>query len=112
MQWDREEEILLIDLYIYSKTHSDDETNKEIEEMSQLLRKRALYNNIQIDDKFRNVTGLKMKLQNIEYCFTNGKRGLSCCSKLDIQLTEEAKQNLVKILLDATEIKINLKYQR
>ncbi len=112
MKWEREEEILLVDLYIYSKTHSTEETEAEISNVSEMLKDRAKIIGIDITEKFRNISGLKMKLQNIEYCFTKGRSGLANYSKFDSIIAEEAKENLVKILLDAAEIKISIKYDR
>lgn len=54
-----------------------------ISNFSEFLKARARQKGITVNDKFRNVTGIKMKLQNIEYIATDGQKGLSCTSDLD-----------------------------
>lgn len=107
--WDREEELLLISLYIYSKTHSVEETLTETQFITELLRKKTL-NNIGKDAKSIDSEVLNKKLQSLECYFKNPEYCSSDNYGWDIQLVEEAKNNLIKILLDAEEIKINLKY--
>lgn len=83
MNWDTEEEILLIDLYHSLKKMDDGKRKLAISNFSEFLKARARQKGITVNDKFRNVTGIKMKLQNIEYIATDGQKGLSCTSDLD-----------------------------
>lgn len=83
MKWEFEEEVLLIDLYAYSQNHNKEQTEAEIEKLSQKLSKRAKAKGYSIDDKFRNIAGIRMKLMNIEYLATDGRSGLSATSEMD-----------------------------
>ena len=83
MNWEFDEEILLIDLYNNSIFHTDSENDSAISALSILLRNRAAKLGYVVDEKFRNIAGVKMKLHNIEYIVTDGSRGLSAFSEMD-----------------------------
>jgi hypothetical protein len=83
MKWELEEEILLVDLYYKITDLSAEQQEFRIKELSSLLRIRAILLGVNIDDVFRNITGIKMKLQNIVYVDLEGKFGLSAYSKID-----------------------------
>lgn len=83
MRWEYEEELLLIDLYNYANNHTTNENSIAIEELSYALNNRAKELGYEVEETFRNITGIKMKLLNIKYLASNGKYGLSACSKMD-----------------------------
>lgn len=83
MLWEYEEELLLIDLYNYTNNHTTNENSIVIEELSCALNKRAKKLGYEVEETFRNTTGIKMKLLNIEYLASDGKYGLSAYSKMD-----------------------------
>jgi len=83
MKWDFEEAVLLIDLYYNTKLHNRTENENAIFELSLFLGNRATQLGYNVDDKFRNLTGIKMKLQNIEYIASGGEKGLAAYSDMD-----------------------------
>ena len=104
MKWEKEECILLIDLFRYTQEHSRKENIEAIRILSTLLNRRAEILKYKIGDTFRNMTGILMKLQNIEYLASDGKKGLSAYSILDqetynffINNPEDFKQQVIKI---------------
>ena len=76
VKWDVEEAVALMHLYFDNdcKIYVDSE---QIESLSKILRKRAAILGFDVDDRFRNVTGLEMQLACIHYVVTDGKEGLS-----------------------------------
>ena len=74
IKWEQEEEVLLVNLYYHLYCLSREEREVKIKNLSLLLRNRAIFLGINIDDTFRNIIGIKMKLQNIAYITTTGKR--------------------------------------
>lgn len=51
-------------------------------ELSKKYQKRAEAEKLEVDDKFRNLTGLKMQVGCVHYVVTEGREGLSNASKL------------------------------
>lgn len=83
-KWSYEEELLLVNLYIKSQNATEDfQLDEAIRELSENLRKYAIYQGYSIDETYRNTFGISMKLKNIEYVATNGKSGLSSFSQKD-----------------------------
>ena len=78
--WDRYEVALLFQAY--EKVANGADMNAEAAILSDTLRKLAVDRGITIDDTYRNINGMKMQLRNIQYLFTNGKKGLSSSSTL------------------------------
>lgn len=87
LNWDFEEAIALVDIY-YKVKLLDANEDKEIEELSNYLIKRACVLQIEHDETYRNPTGIRMKLKNIEYLDTNGQSGLSSYSNADKKALE------------------------
>ena len=81
--WEIEEAVMLVDLYYSNKDTSSYKLRENVERLSSLLRKRAEILDMNIDDKFRNIEGIIMKLENLRYLDTNGMKGLSNYSKID-----------------------------
>ena len=91
-KWDLNEVILLVDCYnriaekgSESATSASLESyfDEEAEKLSKILREREREEKGTIDDRFRNVPGIKMKLHNIEFLATDGKSGLANFSAMD-----------------------------
>ncbi|MEG1300782.1 MAG: hypothetical protein RSC93_08775 [Erysipelotrichaceae bacterium] len=86
LKWDINEVTLLVNLYQKTLLMSSCEREQEIEKFSNLLRNYAISNGKIINPIYRNINGIKMRLANIAFLFTNGKTGLSSFSKLDKKL--------------------------
>lgn len=81
VKWDLEEAIALYDVYLKSKQKLDVD-EKNLKNLSNVLKKRAKIKGFKIDDKFRNLTGLSMQIRCIHFVVTNGKEGLSNASHI------------------------------
>ena len=82
--WELEEAVVLMDLYFkHGSTLSI--PNDELLNLSNLYRNRATMLGIHVDDKFRNLSGMKMQLGCIHYVVTGGKEGMSGASRLFYQ---------------------------
>ena len=91
--WEFNEVLLLVDCYMriveqqagnfQLSRESIDVVEMEAEKLSRLLRLKASCEGKVVDEQYRNVTGIKMKLHNIEYVATEGKTGLSNYSSMD-----------------------------
>lgn len=81
VKWDVEEAVALMHLYFDNdcKMSVDSE---QIENLSKIMKKRAVILGFDIDDSFRNVTGLEMQLACIHYVVTDGEEGLQNASTL------------------------------
>ena len=79
--WDKQETALLIDAYVRvkSKELSQQEAIKEI---SMLLRRRAIYSGIQIDDVFRNINGITMQMKIVGGLVDDCPSGLHSATKI------------------------------
>ena len=75
LQWDQFEVALLIDAYRRIQEGAD--INVVAPLLSEALRQLAIKRGISIDSTFRNVNGMKMQLGNVQYLFTDGRKGLS-----------------------------------
>lgn len=81
INWDLEEAAALYDLYFkFGQTLSVDKD--KLEQLSEILNRRAKLKGWIVDDKFRNVTGLSMQVATIHYIVTDGKEGLKNSSKM------------------------------
>lgn len=98
--WKPEEEILLVNLYFDLKQRgiAISEADEQIKSLSNTLSLYASKCGYEVDASFRNVTGIKMKLRNIEFIDTNGEKGLSAHSRLDKIVVDLYKSNNVKFL--------------
>lgn len=79
---------MLVDLYFKIQMVSFREKERLIEAVSIFLNHRADILRIYKDKKFRNINGINMKLQNIEFIATDGEKGLSSVSALDREIFE------------------------
>jgi hypothetical protein len=105
LKWSLEEEVLLIDLYYQITNLTNEEQEFKIKNLSSILRKRAVMLGVNVDDLYRNTTGIRMKLQNVTYIDTYGRFGLSSYSKMDKEIVEMYKLNKNKFNKILTGIK-------
>lgn len=91
-KWDLNEVLMLVDCYNRIAEKKSDSTpscllesyfDVEARKLSAVLRRREIEQQGKIDDRFRNVPGIKMKLRNIEFLATAGKSGLYNYSAMD-----------------------------
>lgn len=86
ISWDQYEVALLFDAY--EKVSQGANINDEATRLSVVLRHLAEQRGISIDETYRNVNGMKMQLANVQYLFTEGKKGLSGASVMIRQMYE------------------------
>ena len=104
--WDREEVVLLVTLFFLLKNNMADKekVNNTLSQLSSFLNKRAVLLGNNVDETFRNYTGVNMKFSNIYYIVSNGKKGLSSFSSLDKEVVEEYMSDSTKIEKEAAMI--------
>ena len=88
--WNQHEVALLIDAYLQVAGGAD--LGQTATRLSLTLRDLALRSGIDIDGTYRNVNGMKMQLGNVQYLFTDGKKGLSGASSLIREMFEVYKK--------------------
>ena len=81
VQWELEEAVALFDVY-FKNGASLSTPEEKLSEISKAYHNRANQLGLVVDEKFRNLNGLKMKIGCIHYVVTQGKSGLSGASKL------------------------------
>ena len=104
VKWDLEEAVVLYDLYFKSGATLSVDTEK-LNELSAIMKNRAAVKGVQIDEKYRNVTGLTMQIGCIHYVVTDGKEGLSNVSKIFYEAYDLYQPDDRRILLQIQEIK-------
>ena len=79
IKWDLEEAVALFSLYF----REDGKVSIEnIRAFSEKCQRRAKLLGMNVNEKYRNETGIKMQIHCIEYILTEGKYGLPNASKL------------------------------
>ena len=81
VKWELEEAVALFDLYLKNGA-SLSVPEEKLLEISKAYRKRAEQMKLPIDEKFRNLNGLKMQIGCIHFVVTGGQSGLSGASHL------------------------------
>ena len=81
VRWELEEAVALFDLY-FKNGASLSIPEEELLEISKAYHNRANQLGLVVDDKFRNLNGLKMQIGCIHYVVTEGRSGLSGASSL------------------------------
>lgn len=90
--WQLEEAIMLIELYFINIDKSAEQSQQSIEHLSALLRHRAIILHKSIDERYRNVNGIKLQLESIRYLMSNGEEGIDCPSKASVLALQLYKQ--------------------
>ena len=106
INWDFEEAVALVNLYFKIES-SPSNSEMQIQRFHEILLNRAKLLGSITDDKYRNITGIKMKLQNIRFIVSEENTGLSSYSKIDelaIELFKE-KKVIFDYILDEFERK-------
>jgi len=81
VRWTLEEAVVLVDQY-FKKENYLDISEEEFDRLTQMYINRANELGIEIDEKFRNASGLKMQLGCIHYVATDGEQGMRNASKV------------------------------
>lgn len=95
VQWELDEAVALFDVY-FKNGGSLNVSEDVLINLMEIYIKRAKDNGITIDEKFRNLPGLKMQLGCIHYVVTSGKEGMSNASKLFYDTYELYKKDAGK----------------
>lgn len=74
--WNLEEAVALFDLYLSVGKHLDI-PEKDVARLSQILIVRGQQLGWNIDEKFRNISGLRLQLACIHFVVTNGTEGMA-----------------------------------
>lgn len=81
----------------------------KLEQLSEILNRRANLKGWVVDEKFRNVTGLSMQVATIHYIVTGGKEGLKNSSKMFREVYDLYKEDQEKF--DTIVEEFYLKYR-
>ena len=92
VKWDIAEAVVLLDAYM--KAGGTPEVSEDtLLRLSDMYKKKATEYGIEHDEKFRNLTGLKMQLQCVRYVVTEGKEGMANASKVFYEAYDLFKNN-------------------
>ena len=80
VNWDVEELVALIGIYRREQIGHVDNLEQELINLSMALNRRADRLGSAHDAKFRELNGMKLMYQNVEYIATKGVRGMSSAS--------------------------------
>ena len=95
VKWELEEAVALFDVY-FKNDGNLNVSEDRLGNLTKMYIKRAKDNGIIIDEKFRNLSGLKIQLGCIHYVVTDGKEGMSNASKLFYDTYELYKNDAEK----------------
>ena len=100
VNWDVEELVALIDIYRRSENKTRDQIEVELQRLSNALNFRADTLGIKHDEKYRNISGMKMMFQNVVFIATDGGKGMSSVSNsmrqvYDLQRTSPEVFNMI-----------------
>lgn len=70
-----EEAALLVDTYRRIEA-APSQKNELLHQLSDALRKRAISEGLEIDERFRNFNGMKFQYELLRYLMTDGEQGL------------------------------------
>lgn len=93
--WDIYESALLLDTFISIENGNINRKNA-IDDLSALLRSLGQSRGITIDEKYRNTNGIAMQLNNLQYAWTDGAKGLPCSSKVFYEIVHIYRSNLLE----------------
>ncbi len=75
MNWEKEEAVILLDALIELLNGKITRKNA-VKRVSETLRNRKIKSGAHIDEVFRNINGISLKISIMEYVYTGGKHGL------------------------------------
>lgn len=110
LDWTREEIILAMDLYVRSGGlgggyHLPGPQASEIIQLSQLLRTLSAYPPELWPEKYRNVEGVALKLQNLRSVETDGQHGMPAASRMDAAVWRDFIDDLGALHAEASAIR-------
>lgn len=109
--WVKDELILAIDLYFRLETRDLNKSHPEIVALSELLNDLRVHPQDQKNRKFRNPTGVHMKLRNfIRFDKERAERGLQRGGKMEEEVWDEFSADRRKLRATAQAIKENYKF--
>ena len=104
-EWTREEMTLLVVEYFRTRPLNSEMNAKSVKMVSELLRRKAEANGVQIGDTYRNASGIKQQMACVSHFdpeeINKGHIGLTNGSKLLKEVTEEYLQNPERIISEA-----------
>lgn len=89
--WDKYEVALLFKAY--ENIASGENFKTEAVKLSNTLRQYAVNHGLEINDTYRNVNGMNMHLAQVQYLFTQGRKGLPSASKAAREMYEIYQSN-------------------
>ena len=81
IKWDLSEAVALFATYMEEGATLSVSTEK-LMLLSEMYKRKAKEAGLNVDEKFRNLSGLKMQLGCIHYVVTNGSEGMSNASRI------------------------------
>lgn len=93
--WNKYEVVLLIEAYWGIKDGTSDKKSVVIE-LSKSLRSYALNRGKTINEVYRNENGIRMRLAELEYLFSDGAAGLKKTGKIFVQMVDIYNNDRVK----------------
>jgi len=100
IKWSLEEAVVLLEYFFVSRGEYKD---SELQTIRNMMIKRAIEMKIAYDEKFRNITGLRMQLGCIEYVVTDGKSGLQNAARIFNDAYDLFQENRPKYYLILSE---------
>lgn len=109
IDWTRDELILALDLYMRDRRRAWDDDDREVIDLSRLLRRLAPLLGMQGGPTFRNANGVAMKLMNLRSLDPmhrdEGRVGLAAASRADNAVWQEFADDIPRLHLLATAIR-------
>lgn len=96
VSWDKYESALLFNAY--ENIARGENLKVEAVKLSNTLRQYAVNRGMEIDDTYRNVNGMNMHLAQVQYFFTEGRKGLPSSSKATRQMYKLYQSNYKEYL--------------
>ena len=93
--WNKYETAILIDSYVQVK-EGKLSRKEAIATVSKRLRARMIKIGMTISDTYRNENGISIQMAAIEFCFTNGEKGINHVSNMFREIIEMYQENYPK----------------
>ena len=91
-RWNKYEVVLLMDTFVNIE-QGKLSRQEAVLKLSECLRRYALNNGEKVDEQYRNISGIGMKIENIRFIYSNGNNGLARHSKLETEIVSLYKEN-------------------
>ena len=93
--WDLTEAVVLVNAF-YQNNQSTSFEVDYLQKLHTMFLRRASNLNIEHDEKYRNISGLKMQLECVRYVATEGHSGMPNASKVFYEAVRLYKENRVQ----------------